>query len=77
MRFRSELKTAVAQAVREQVPEDQIERVVDELGGEVPEEDREAFLRLVREELASLHEGNFARYHLRPSEFRAWKASRE
>jgi hypothetical protein len=27
----------------------------------------------VEAELASLHEGNFARYQIRPSEFAAWR----
>jgi hypothetical protein len=28
---------------------------------------------MVESELASLHEGNFARYRVRPSEFAAWQ----
>jgi len=36
-------------------------------------DDREAFRKMVEEELLSLHEGNFARYQLRPTEFAAWQ----
>lgn len=32
------------------------------------------FLTVVETELASIHDGNFARYQLRPSEFAVWKA---
>ncbi len=39
--------------------------------GLVPENDREHFLKIAREEIAALHEGNYARYRLRPSEFKA------
>jgi hypothetical protein len=39
----------------------------------VVEDDREHFLKIVKEELAALHEGNFARYRLRPGEFLAWQ----
>lgn len=39
----------------------------------VPEEDRERFLAIAKEEIAALHEGNFARYRLRPGEFKAWE----
>jgi len=39
----------------------------------VPENDREHFLKIAREEIAALHEGNFARYRLRPSEFKDWQ----
>ena len=39
----------------------------------VPEDDREHFLKIAEEEIAALHEGNFARYLLRPGEFRDWQ----
>ncbi len=35
--------------------------------------DRERFQELAESELISLHEGNFARYQIRPSEFAAWQ----
>ena len=39
----------------------------------VPENDREHFLKIAKEEIAALHEGNFARYRLRPAEFNDWQ----
>jgi hypothetical protein len=39
----------------------------------LPEADRQHFVSLVHAELDSLHEGNFARYRIRPSEFAAWR----
>ncbi len=36
-------------------------------------EDRERFREVAERELLSLHEGNFARYRIRPSEFTAWQ----
>jgi len=39
----------------------------------VPENDLEHFLKIAKEEIAALHEGNFARYRLRPSEFEDWR----
>lgn len=35
--------------------------------------DRKRFNEVVEAELTSLHEGNFARYQIRPSEFSAWR----
>ena len=35
--------------------------------------DRERFIEVVENQLLSLHEGNIARYRLRPSEFHAWR----
>jgi DNA-binding transcriptional ArsR family regulator len=37
------------------------------------EAEREKLRDIVESELVSLHEGNFARYQIRPSEFEAWK----
>ena len=38
----------------------------------IDETDRERFREVVERELLSLHDGNFARYRIRPSEFAAW-----
>jgi Fic family protein len=40
----------------------------------VPTEDRSRFVEMAIDELKGLHEGNIARYRLRLSEFRDWKA---
>jgi hypothetical protein len=39
----------------------------------VTEGDREQFREIAERELLGLHEGNFARYQIRPAEFAAWK----
>jgi hypothetical protein len=39
----------------------------------LPQEDRDKFRDMTETELLSLHEGNFARYQIRPSEFGAWQ----
>ena len=39
----------------------------------IAEEDQEHFREVTETELLSLHEGNFARYQLRPSEFTLWQ----
>jgi hypothetical protein len=48
-----------------------IRQKVDE---RAPEEDRVRLVELVEMEVMSLHEGNFARYHVTPSEYKAWRA---
>jgi Fic family protein len=40
---------------------------------DIPEAEREKFRDVAEAELVSLHEGNFARYQIRPSEFEAWQ----
>jgi hypothetical protein len=39
----------------------------------IPEAERQKFRDIAEAELVSLHEGNFARYQIRPSEFEAWQ----
>jgi hypothetical protein len=41
--------------------------------GEITQADRAKFIEVVETELSSLHEGNIARYRLRPGEFARWK----
>ncbi len=35
--------------------------------------DRERFREMAESELLGLHEGNYARYEIRPAEFAAWR----
>ena len=44
------------------------------VGENIPPDEREQFREAAETELLSLHEGNFARYGIRPSEFAAWQA---
>jgi len=39
----------------------------------VPKNDREHFLKIAKEKIFTLHEGNFACFRLRPSEFKGWQ----
>ncbi len=43
--------------------------------GWVPVNDQQRFIEIVETELLSLSEGNVARYHIRPTEFRNWQQS--
>lgn len=72
-KYRDQLKLVVGHAVRELVGNLALDRLIEQLDVEIESGDEEVFLALVREELAALHEGNFARYRLRPSEFRRWR----
>jgi len=74
LRHRSAIKAVVRAAVLagETLAEAQ-RRIRAFAQSSLPREERERFLVAVETELASLHDGNFARYGLRPSEFAAWK----
>jgi hypothetical protein len=72
MRYRDALIEAVGRAVRS--PARPADAVVGEYtAGEIEPNDQEAFVELAIKEIERLHEGNIARYRIRPSEYRAWK----
>lgn len=73
LKYRQELKLIIAFAVRESIPTSKIETLADRTAVHIPVADLEKFHQVVNQELSSLHEGNIARYRLRPSEFYAWK----
>lgn len=74
MRYREEIYRAVSTIVREAMATQQAVDYIRRLAAnELPVADRDRFLTMVEEELRGLHEGNIARYRLRPGEFRRWR----
>ena len=75
MRHRSALRQVVGAVVHGRMDTKQATAQVSVWTQEhIEEEERERFREVAERELLSLHEGNFARYQIRPSEFAAWKA---
>jgi hypothetical protein len=76
LRYRKALIDCVGEAIR-QVGQGKINdegEILSHLAKDlVHEDDRDHFLNIAKEEIAALHEGNFARYRLRPGEFLAWQ----
>jgi len=73
LKYRAELAETISEIVRSGAGDDAA--AVQPLAkGLVPEDDRSRFVGLVLGELRHLHEGNIARYRLRLTEFREWKA---
>lgn len=74
LRYRTPLREIVAELVRSQVPRESAAARISAWSKEgIAPEDRQRFNEVVEAELTSLHEGNFARYQIRPSEFAAWR----
>lgn len=74
--FRMKYRAALTEVIRSLV----LQTTVDEQGfvgawtaEHIPENDRLRFINLVHAELRGLHEGNIARFRLRPAEFAAWQ----
>jgi Fic family protein len=74
LRYRALVSQLVAEVVRRGLnKKDATEFVQRNAAEQVSQEDRPRFVEVVETELMSLHEGNIARYRLRPSEYQAWR----
>ena len=74
--FRMKYRSLLTEIIREVVLQSagQAQEVVTTWAEEhLPEDDQQRFINLVHAELKGLHEGNIARFRLRPAEFAAWK----
>lgn len=73
LKYRNQLVDVVSLAVRGHVmpATDQMKQLAAKV---VPQEDLQRFVTLAVSELANLHEGNIARFRLRPSELAQWQA---
>jgi hypothetical protein len=74
LRYREQLREIILDLVRSRVArKDVAARIAAWSRKQIVSEDRARFVELAETELTSLHEGNFARYRIRPSEFAAWR----
>jgi Fic family protein len=71
LRFRNELTEVVGDIVRGGLAPT-VETVTKAAGEHVPVKQLDDFVRMAISDLENLHEGNFARFRLRPSEFHTW-----
>ncbi|MEA2754562.1 MAG: hypothetical protein QOJ54_851 [Aliidongia sp.] len=73
-RYREQCRALIGDLVRTRVSRnDAAARIAAWSAKEIGPDDRQRFAELAETELTSLHEGNFARYRIRPSEFAAWR----
>ena len=73
LKHRAALREVVGEVVHARMNrKSAVAHVAAWVNGNVDPTEREQFREMVEDELLGLHEGNFARYHIRPSEFEAW-----
>jgi hypothetical protein len=74
LRHRAALREVVGVVIRRRMVKEQASAYISTWTGEhIEPKERERFREIAETELLSLHEGNFARYQIRPSEFAAWR----
>ena len=74
LKYRAEIRDAVAKIIRSKLGRHEAAGQITRLAQEaIRSEDRHTFATVVEDELLGLHDGNFARFQVRPSEFAAWR----
>jgi hypothetical protein len=72
LRYRDEIKQLVGDIVRAGLGKGAAVLTVNQRSLAIAEADRARFRECVESDLLGMHEGNFARYRVRPDEFEAW-----
>ena len=74
LRYREQLRELIAALVRMRVDRKDVgKKIAAWSKKEIDLGDRQHFAEIVEAELIGLHQGNFARYRIRPLEFAAWR----
>lgn len=73
IQYRQLLQTIVTEIIAGQMDHHEASIIIRARALQLPPPDDKRFTELAETELMSLHEGNFARYRVRPTEFAAWK----
>lgn len=77
LRYHAEMIEIISEIIKQTIVKEKVQPFMREwIKGKLPEQDKEQFINVIQEELNGLHEGNIARFRLRPSEFQAWVATR-
>ncbi len=74
LRHRLAIKSLVSEVIRESMAKKEAAKFIAHwAAANIAKEERARFTEAVETELLGLHEGNFARYQVRQSEFEAWQ----
>lgn len=77
LKYRSEIQEIIRTIILEKVAGAQVVHRVQSFveAKKLPETDAEELFKLIEIEIVSLHDGNIARFKIRPSEFQEWKSA--
>lgn len=68
------MSALISQIVMEPLSLRKASQHIKKMAESLPQKDRVKFIETVETELLALHEGNFARYRISPSQFKTWQA---
>lgn len=73
LKYHIEMIDIISEVIKKEITQERIESFMRGwIHTKLPPEDIDHFIRVIKEELKGLHEGNIARFRVRPSEFEAW-----
>ncbi len=73
LKYREQIRELIAEIVSNAIPPKKASARIESRSKQLPDADQAKFIEAVESELMALHEGNFARYKVRPAEFKQWK----
>jgi hypothetical protein len=73
LKYREQMRALITEIISRGLGREIAIAIINDRALQLPSQDRTKFIETVETELSSLHEGNFARYLITPSEFRLWK----
>lgn len=73
LKYRDEMKNTIVKIILQKAQKDGAIQIIKNDANNLPQNDQAKFIESVETELIGLHDGNFARYKISPSEFKRWK----
>jgi Fic family protein len=75
LRYRDAIRQVISEVIIQALPAAKAQEHLVTYARALPEADRETFINVAETELLALHDGNFARYRVSPTQFAAWQAA--
>ncbi|MBC9931652.1 hypothetical protein [Chitinophaga qingshengii] len=73
MQYRKEIAAVISEIIKDAVDPENAKHIIATAVTNISPQDQERFLNYVENDLLSVHDGNFAKYQVTPSEFSKWK----
>ncbi len=72
LKYRVQMRSLIFEIVSKEMPYRETINLIEKKAAVIPEIEQSKFKEAIETELMSLHEGNIARYGIRPSQFNTW-----
>lgn len=73
LNYREDIRSVISEIISNVMTKEAAAKAIHKATAHLPESDRARFTETVDTELLSLHDGNYARYRVRPSAYAKWK----